>query len=76
MKNNIKHYIIFGVSLLLLISCGNRNNKKAEPDVKGNEPVAVFVPEFNADSAYHYVEKQVSFGPRVPNTAAHKACAA
>lgn len=27
--------------------------------------------DFNADSAYNYLAKQVSFGPRVPNTAAH-----
>jgi Zn-dependent M28 family amino/carboxypeptidase len=33
------------------------------------------VPEFNADSAYAYVERQAGFGPRVPNTPAHKACA-
>lgn len=31
-------------------------------------------PEFNADSAYKYVDKQVAFGPRVPNTAEHVAC--
>lgn len=31
-------------------------------------------PEFNQDSAYAYVEKQVAFGPRVPNSNAHKAC--
>lgn len=28
--------------------------------------------KFNADSAYAYVEKQVNFGPRVPNTDAHR----
>ena len=42
-------------------------------------PVAVeqvAVPNFNMDSAYLYVQKQVDFGPRVPNTAAHKKCAA
>lgn len=33
-------------------------------------------PDFNADSAYAFVQKQVAFGPRVPNTAAHKKCAA
>ena len=32
-------------------------------------------PDFNADSAYQYVANQVSFGPRVPNTKAHKDCA-
>ncbi|HTX87404.1 MAG TPA: hypothetical protein VMC08_00315, partial [Bacteroidales bacterium] len=34
------------------------------------------IPDFNADSAYAYVKKQVDFGPRVPNTAAHDRCAA
>ena len=28
--------------------------------------------DFNADSAYNYLAKQVSFGPRVPNTEAHR----
>lgn len=30
-------------------------------------------PAFNEDSAYAYIEKQVAFGPRVPNSEAHKA---
>ena len=38
--------------------------------------ITVNVPTFNADSAYYFVEKQVSFGPRVPGTPAHKKCAA
>lgn len=40
------------------------------------EPKKEFIqpPAFNADSAYVYVEKQVDFGPRVPNTPAHTAC--
>lgn len=33
------------------------------------------VPKFNADSAYAYTAKQVAFGPRVPGTKAHAACA-
>ncbi len=37
-------------------------------------PQTYAVPEFSADSAYAYVAKQVSFGPRVPNTESHKAC--
>ena len=32
-------------------------------------------PVFNPDSAYAFVERQVQFGPRVPNTEAHRACA-
>jgi len=34
----------------------------------------VVVPVFDADSAYHYTATQVSFGPRVPGTEAHKLC--
>jgi hypothetical protein len=29
---------------------------------------------FNADSAYFYTERQVSFGPRIPGSAAHSRC--
>ncbi len=29
---------------------------------------------FNSDSAYEFIAKQVSFGPRVPNTQAHRNC--
>ena len=36
------------------------------------EPVEV--PDFNADSAYYYVEKQVKFGPRNPTSEGHKKC--
>jgi len=31
-------------------------------------------PDFNPDSAYSFIEKQVSFGPRIPNTPQHAAC--
>jgi len=48
--------------LVLLVSC----NKK---------PVVVQRPAFNADSAYAYIEKQLSFGPRVPNGKGHNDCA-
>ena len=32
-------------------------------------------PAFNSDSAYVYIERQMSFGPRVPNSEAHTQCA-
>ena len=32
-------------------------------------------PAFCADSAYSYIERQMAFGPRVPNSAAHMQCA-
>lgn len=51
-----------------------------EPDATNsgpaaNEKPAYAVPSFNGDSAYAFVQKQVDFGPRVPNTEAHGACA-
>lgn len=53
---------------LVLASCNGRKAAQAQ--------VAPAVPEFNADSAMSYLAAQCAFGPRVPNTAAHKACAA
>ena len=46
----------------ILVSC----NKK---------PAAIERPAFNADSAYAYIEVQMAFGPRVPNSKAHNDCA-
>ena len=46
----------------LLVSC----SKKA---------AVIERPSFCADSAYTYIEKQMAFGPRVPNSAAHMQCA-
>jgi glutaminyl-peptide cyclotransferase len=55
--------------LALLIGCG-RDGKQTQ---ETNKPAKVVnVPLFNADSAYAFVKTQVDFGPRVPNTAAHK----
>ena len=58
----------------LLISCSHKSNsseKTAAPEIV-SQTVA---PVFNADSAYLFTQKQVDFGPRVPNTAPHAACA-
>ena len=42
--------------------------------INKSEKRAVTVPAFNSDSAYYFIEKQVDFGPRVPNTPAHHNC--
>ena len=34
----------------------------------------LLTPTFNPDSAYHYISTQVEFGPRVPNSKAHRLC--
>ncbi|GAB4495137.1 MAG: M28 family peptidase [Saprospiraceae bacterium] len=59
--------------------CKSDNNPPANSTVTQNpQPAApaIPVPAFNADSAFLYVKKQVDFGPRVPNTEAHRKCAA
>ena len=55
---------------LLLVACGGKQNKPIE---QSQAPLVV-APSFNADSAYHYTAEQVAFGPRVPNSEAHRAC--
>lgn len=48
-----------------------------EPENDVNEPFALKeTPVFDAENAYTHIAKQVSFGPRVPGTAAQKKCAA
>ena len=58
--------------VLLLQGCSQSANEVQE--VPQTEEKQVYVPGFNADSAYFFIEKQVSFGPRVPNTEAHRQC--
>lgn len=50
--------------------------QKKQPSTPEKAEEQVFVPGFNADSAFSYVKAQTDFGPRVPNTEAHRACAA
>jgi len=49
---------------------GNGSNHQSN-----GEAFTALAPAFNADSAYFFIQKQVDFGPRVPNTAAHDSCA-
>lgn len=57
------------LSVLFMVSCGRDRDQKKEPETP---PKVVAVPEFNADSAYFFIEEQVAFGPRVPNTTPHR----
>jgi glutaminyl-peptide cyclotransferase len=72
LKGLYSRQIYFILSLTFLIyGC---NSKDGSEQTSEQAPKLVKSPEFNADSAFHFVEKQVSFGPRVPNSAPHKAC--
>ena len=60
----------FLIFLITIISC-NSNQEKAtvkQPKIK------IEVPNFNSDSAYFFVERQVSFGPRVISSKAWDQC--
>lgn len=67
--------LVFALLSVFLMSCGQKGagETSSAAEIK-KAPVTGQAPAFNADSAYAYVENQVNFGPRVPNTEGHKAC--
>lgn len=61
---------------LLLLSGCNPDGPDGSSAVNAPTPPALPpTPLFNPDSAYAFVTKQVAFGPRVPGTPQHTACA-
>ncbi len=59
--------------ILAIVACKNENQVNRENDPNNKPDVTpVQVPLFIRDSAYAYVAKQVSFGPRVPGSEGHK----
>ena len=65
--------IIYSILAMVLMSCG-QTSKPTTTTSQLTAQADQSNPFFNADSAYNYIETQVSFGPRVPNSAAHRAC--
>lgn len=68
----MRYSIIFILLSTFLSNCGKKTNETppATPQKSVN------IPDFNADSAFYYVQSQVDFGPRIPNTPAHNSAAA
>ena len=60
---------------VLFLSCNAEGDKKPNAQASNPADTEVSAPAFDADSAYAYVAQQVAFGPRVPNTPEHAACA-
>lgn len=61
------------------MGCGEKKSKTETPATSGSpvKPATnTVVPDFNADSAYDFVAKQVAFGPRIPATVSQTKCAA
>jgi Zn-dependent M28 family amino/carboxypeptidase len=71
----MKHLIIILLSMVLLIGFGCRKKERPAPVPVQPETVRIEVPQFNEDSAYQFIVKQVAFGPRVPNSEAQRQCA-
>ena len=62
--------VFMACMLLTTTSCKTGDNKKTSDTAEK----IVTVPDFNADNAYQYIQAQVDFGPRVPNSKEHVAC--
>ena len=69
----MSYQTLFIISTLLIIGCSSEPQQKTKAISKPK--VKIEVPTFNADSAYAFVAKQVSFGPRVISSKGWKNCA-
>ena len=76
-----KNFALFAVTFLFIAliftSCDNQPKKvDKQPETISQQPAAnkQISPNFNADSAYYFVQKQCDFGPRVTNSDEAKKC--
>lgn len=68
MKIKICYIFLF----VALMGCASGNGKSPASDSMADSGESGNEVAFSADSAYNYVARQVEFGPRVPNTEAHR----
>lgn len=66
--------ILVWAAFSILLTCCVGVGSKPAGQAGGSKARVVNVPAFDADSAYSYVAGQVAFGPRVPNSEAHREC--
>ncbi|HEY9489252.1 MAG TPA: M28 family peptidase [Chryseosolibacter sp.] len=66
----MNYRFFFALTLLLAAACTPEKSKNQSSEAE-KPPESIIVPPFNSDSAYHFIAKQVAFGPRIPNTPAH-----
>jgi hypothetical protein len=69
--NLVNLLFAMSVTAISMVSCASRKNEQTTESVSG-ESDAVESVSFNADSAYYYVDMQMAYGARVPNTDAHR----
>lgn len=69
----MKNRLSIIVALVALFSCNGKKEDASGSSQRVETPKTVVTPPpFNSDSAFAFIEDQVNFGPRVPNTVAHR----
>jgi hypothetical protein len=70
------HLFIFGILVIFAVSnCGDNPSKDKQDSNTSEKLVSNPSSHFQADSAYHFIQKQIDFGYRIPGTKEHLACA-
>lgn len=67
-------FLLIAFAFLLAFSACKNSHQSAETAAVADS-IKLISPDFSADSAYAYTKKQVDFGPRIPGSKAHAACA-
>lgn len=71
---HMRYTIILMLALsLLLVSCKGDQSTASTQQSRAPAAAKIKIPKFDKDTAYSYVEKQLSFGTRVPGSAGHQA---
>ncbi len=73
--NPLHKVILYLISILIAIvitACKGGDGSRTSAVKLNAEPDRVEVPVFNQDSAFAFIERQMAFGPRVPNTESHR----
>jgi hypothetical protein len=61
--------LILALVIIIQFGCDKKPKQKDTPESTPSPPT--YQMKFDKDSAYHFIEEQVSFGPRVPGTPEH-----
>jgi glutaminyl-peptide cyclotransferase len=71
LEKNIKFLVMLFISSFLFLSCEENSKKKAVTPTISQQ---LIIPKFNRDSAFYFIEQQLSFGYRIPGTEDHIQC--
>ncbi len=66
--------IVAAIGLTTSCGAGKASGSKEEGSATDTSAATAFAVDFNADSAFAFVQRQCEFGPRVPETIGHAQC--